>query len=833
MKKDNNSKAKILRQKAVEILNKKLPNMVLQLSEDEVIKLVYELEVHQIELEMQTDELMKAKEQVAEIAIQKYAKLFELAPFVYFRLTKEGEIIELNQYGREILVNDRSLLQNIPFSIFISRDTLPIYNHFLEKVFKSKTKETCKLTLLTIGNLPIYVQLNGIVSENPEICLVTLVNISEPGQAESENVKRASELMIVNNELSLQIEEKKSTEEKLSETNEYLSKLITYANSPIIVWNPQLVITRFNKSFESITGRKEKDMIGQPIEILFPPLLRERYMELIKKSVGENRMDIEEISILHRDGSVNSLLWNSASIMSADGKTPVATIAQGHNITKHLQAEEEIKKLNVSLIEKITEKEQREAELVLANKELVFQNEEKEKRAAELIIANKELAFQNQEKEKRAAELFLANQELAFINAEKEISEANLILANKKLALQNQEKEKRAIELVKAKEMAEENNLLKSAFLANMSHEIRTPMNGILGFAGLLLDPHLSGEEQQSYIHIIEKSGARMLNVINDIVSISKVESGQTEICITETDINEKIKYIHAFFKPEVEGKGMNIFFKTPLSKKEALIKTDNEKIYAILSNLVKNAIKFTNTGTIELGYERKENYLEFFVKDTGIGVSQVQKEFIFERFRQGSESLTRNYEGAGLGLSISKAYVEMLGGKIWVESEVGKGSTFYFTIPYNYESEEKDLVENIISVEDSNSLINPEVSGLKILIAEDDETSEKLIKNLVKKFGKEVLIARTGVEAVEVCRNNPDLDLVLMDIKMPYLDGYEATRQIRQFNKVVIIFAQTAFALSGDKEEAIEAGCNDYISKPFGQYLLYTLMKKYFLKIR
>jgi len=917
MKKDNNSKAKILRQKAVEILNKKLPNMVLQLSEDEVIKLVYELEVHQIELEMQTDELMKAKEQVAEIAIQKYAKLFELAPFVYFRLTKEGEIIELNQYGREILVNDRSLLQNIPFSIFISRDTLPIYNHFLEKVFKSKTKETCKLTLLTIGNLPIYVQLNGIVSENPEICLVTLVNISEPGQAESENVKRASELMIVNNELSLQIEEKKSTEEKLRETNEYLSKLITYANSPIIVWNPQLVITRFNKSFESITGRKEKDMIGQPIEILFPPLLRERYMELIKKSVGENRMDIEEISILHRDGSVNSLLWNSASIMSADGKTPVATIAQGHNITKHLQAEEEIKKLNVSLIEKITEKEQREAELVLTNKELVFQNEEKEKRAAELIIANKELAFQNQEKEKRAAELvlankelafqngekikranelilanielvsqyaekeklatelidankelafqneekekraaeliiankelafqnqekekraaelFLANQELAFINAEKEISEANLILANKKLALQNQEKEKRAIELVKAKEMAEENNLLKSAFLANMSHEIRTPMNGILGFAGLLLDPHLSGEEQQSYIHIIEKSGARMLNVINDIVSISKVESGQTEICITETDINEKIEYIHAFFKPEVEGKGMNIFFKTPLSKKEALIKTDNEKIYAILSNLVKNAIKFTNTGTIELGYERKENYLEFFVKDTGIGVSQVQKEFIFERFRQGSESLTRNYEGAGLGLSISKAYVEMLGGKIWVESEVGKGSTFYFTIPYNYESEEKDLVENIISVEDSNSLINPEVSGLKILIAEDDETSEKLIKNLVKKFGKEVLIARTGVEAVEVCRNNPDLDLVLMDIKMPYLDGYEATRQIRQFNKVVIIFAQTAFALSGDKEEAIEAGCNDYISKPFGQYLLYTLMKKYFLKIR
>jgi len=251
-------------------------------------------------------------------------------------------------------------------------------------------------------------------------------------------------------------------------------------------------------------------------------------------------------------------------------------------------------------------------------------------------------------------------------------------------------------ELIKAKEHAEESDRLKSAFLANMSHEIRTPMNGILGFAGLLKEPNLSGEEMQEYISIIEKSGARMLNIINDIVSISKVESGQMEISISETNINEQIEYIYNFFMPEAGQKGVKLFFKNSLPAKEAIIRTDREKIYAILTNLVKNAMKFTQAGAIEFGYHLKTSQpkiagktvqpyeLEFFVKDTGLGVHHEHKEFIFERFRQGNESLTRNYEGAGLGLSISKAYVEMLGGKIWMESVEGTGSTFYFTIPYN-----------------------------------------------------------------------------------------------------------------------------------------------------
>jgi PAS domain S-box-containing protein len=389
------------------------------------------------------------------------------------------------------------------------------------------------------------------------------------------------------------------------------------------------------------------------------------------------------------------------------------------------------------------------------------------------------------------------------------------------------ERKQTEFELIKAKEKAEESDRLKSAFLANMSHEIRTPMNGILGFAELLKEPNMTSDDQQDFIQIIQVSGARMLNTINNIVDISKIESGLTNVDIKETNINERMEFIYKFFKPEVEIKGLQFLFKNRLPAKEAIIKTDNEKVYGILTNLVKNAIKFTVEGSIEIGYEKKGKYLEFFVKDTGVGIPQNQQQIIFERFRQGSDSLTRRYEGSGLGLSISKSYVEMLGGEIWVESAEGNGSTFYFTIPYNSVAEEKGVIINAISEKEKEV----EIKNLKTLIVEDDEISYSLLIRTVRKISSEVLHAITGFEAVEACRNNPDIDLVLMDIRMPKMDGLEATRQIRQFNKDVIIIAQTAYGFSSDCENALKAGCNDYISKPINKALLYELIKKHINK--
>lgn len=390
------------------------------------------------------------------------------------------------------------------------------------------------------------------------------------------------------------------------------------------------------------------------------------------------------------------------------------------------------------------------------------------------------------------------------------------------------ERESVHLDLKKALEKAQEADRLKSAFLANMSHEIRTPMNGIIGFADLLKEPDLTGDQLLQYVGIIEKSGVRMLNIINEIVDISKIEAGLTDLNFNETDINEQIEFIYTFFKPEADAKGIHLAMNLSLPRIAAIIQTDREKVYAILTNLFKNAIKYTREGSIELGYrlslETQSIVLQFYVSDTGIGIPKERHVAIFERFVQADIEDRMAYQGAGLGLAISKAYVEMLGGKIWVDSQEGIGSTFYFTLPYHKAPQKENRQAAHASSE--NDLA---ARKLKILIAEDDEVSEMLIDHYIQMFGKEILKAGTGVEAVEVCRNNPDIDLIFMDIRMPEMGGYEATKQIRAFNPGIVIIAQTAYGMTGDREKAIEAGCDDYIAKPINKIELQRMIQKYF----
>ena len=394
------------------------------------------------------------------------------------------------------------------------------------------------------------------------------------------------------------------------------------------------------------------------------------------------------------------------------------------------------------------------------------------------------------------------------------------------------ERKAKDLELKMALEKARESDKLKSAFLANMSHEIRTPMNGILGFAELLKEPLDDGEQQKEYLGIIEKSAHRMLSIITDIVNISKIEAGQMDIFITEADLNGEIDYLFSFFKPEAGLKNVKLTCSKGLNDAEAIIKTDREKLSSILTNLIKNAIKFTSKGSIDMGYEKKRNFLEFYIKDTGEGISEKNKDIVFERFRQGSDSLTKGYEGSGLGLSISKAYVEMLGGKIWFKSKKEgspdeKGTEFRFTIPYHsvFLDPAKDDKEKLTP---DKSLKNKKYN---ILIVEDDDVSEKLLRFILDPISNKIHHAPTGKKALEITKQNPDIDFILMDIRMPIMNGYEATREIRKFNKDVIIIAQTAFAMEGDREMALEAGCNDYITKPIQLDKFRVLLKKFNLE--
>ena len=384
------------------------------------------------------------------------------------------------------------------------------------------------------------------------------------------------------------------------------------------------------------------------------------------------------------------------------------------------------------------------------------------------------------------------------------------------------------IELIKAKDKAEESDRLKSAFLANMSHEIRTPMNSILGFMSLLKEPDIKHAEKEAYIQIVNESGDRLLHTINDIIEISKIESGDTQLSKQKVDIPDLLAYYERLFLPDVTSKGLQFDLQKPKETEGIIIYSDRNKLDSIMSNLIYNAIKFTQKGTIEFGCQIHEDEILFFVKDTGIGIEKKQISKIFNRFSQSDLDKQMDVEGSGLGLAICKSYVEILGGKIWVKSKVNQGTSFYFTIPRDKGKEWKHSKDQLKAEVKKTKIGNTNEKKLCILIAEDHEPSAMLLEQLLKHVDCEVLRSRTGTETVELCQNNPNIDIILMDIKLPDINGYEATQKIREFNKEVFIIAQTAYALAGDKKKAKVAGCNKYMSKPVNRDILLKMISDY-----
>ena len=382
-------------------------------------------------------------------------------------------------------------------------------------------------------------------------------------------------------------------------------------------------------------------------------------------------------------------------------------------------------------------------------------------------------------------------------------------------------------ELIRAKEKAEESDRLKTAFLANMSHEIRTPMNGILGFTKMIDNKGLSDEKRKQFIEYIHSSGNQLLTIINDIIDISKIEAGQLKFIKSDVNLNKLIDDLFTRFESEKSAQNISdlkLQCSKGFSNDKSFIFIDEARLKQVISNLLYNAIKFTDKGIVQFGYKLKDNSnLLFYVKDTGIGISKDKQNIIFERFRQEDESFTRKFGGTGLGLAISKSIIELMGGQIWVDSRKNKGAAFYILLPYE---PSKIVCEN-------SNLYNAEMEynwkDKTILVVEDDLMGSEYLKEIMEHTQINILLAENGIDGIEMCKNKPEINVILMDLRLPKMDGYTAITEIRKIRPKIPIIVQTANAMPEDKLRAEKAGSNDFLTKPLNRIELLKTINNFF----
>jgi len=1013
MKNENKSSAESLRQKAEEFLRNKKPianTLKTWMPEPEALRIIHELEVHQIELEMQNDELIEANVRAVKEA-ERYAELYDFAPSGYFTLSRDGNIIELNLNGANMLGKERSHLKNRQFALFVSRDTRPVFNLFLEKAFQSKIQETCEIKLVTNGKLPMYVLLTGNVAENQEQCNVVMVDITklklaetalvtnnlrlelalksgnmawwemdlitgavtfEKSKAEmlgfapekfkhymdfvslvhpedtkrimmamqrhldglvdkyeieyriltksgeycwfydigSVSVKDATGKTLLTSGLAININERKLAETELR--NRKIRLLTLLQTIPDLIWlkDTEGVYLSCNSMFERFFGATENEIIGKTDYDFVSKELADFFREHDRAAMAAGEPTINEEWVTFATDEQHKFLETIKMPMLDATGTIIGVLGVGRDITRRkqteiklLESEEKFKLIyegsndaimlldkngffdcNMKTLEifRINNKEEfiglhpskispptqpdgrisleaadekinfayqhgmnqfdwihrrsdgedfpavvqlsafnLRGERVLQSTVRDFTDTERE-----LISANTALDFQNQEKEKRTAELIIANNELAFLNREKEKQAAELILVNNALHFEIMEKENQAAELIVAKEKAEESNHLKSAFLATMNHELRTPLNHILGFSEII-NSSAEDDDIKEWANIIVESGTGLLNIIEDIFDLALAEQGQIKIrkqSFKGIDIFlENRKALDEIIVNAGKENEIKLVYKPDSTLLQTFLIADRSKINQVLINLFKNASKFTSKGIIEFGfYQKDENEIVFYVKDTGVGIQADKLDVIFEFFRQLDDSNTRYYGGVGIGLAISKRIAEAMNARIVVESEVGKGTTFFLHVPVEITS----LVFPTHESDDDVTL--PDLTGKTILIAEDDAISRRLVKMLLETTHANIIEAENGQEAIEKMVEFQDIDLILMDLKMPVLDGYKATTQIKAIWPDIKIIALTVYSIVKEKKLALSAGCDDIIIKPIDKRILFAKLKQF-----
>ena len=756
---------------------------------------------------------------------KKYRELVESANSIILRLDMVGNITFINKFAEDFFgyAREEILGRNVVGTIVPPIDS---DNRDLQNMIADLTRDPSKFA----SNVNENMRSNG-----------ERVWISWTNRAVRNETGETVEVLCIGNDLTeirRSSEKLKKTAEDLRETRDFLENLIGHANAPIIVWDPLLKITRFNHAAERLTGYCSKDVLGHHLQILFPGGDRDEYLAYIEKTLSGEHWDAEEIAILRKDGDIRTVLWNSANVYDQGGSRILATIAQGQDITERKEAESQIT-FQASLLNQVRNAviaTDLDGRIIYWNhfSEILYQWRAEEvlgKSIAETIVPEKMRQYIKKVieeivrfgylecellVERKDGSLFPA---LYVFNMLKDKKGRYMGFASVSIDLT--ERKRVEDDLLLAKERAESATRAKSQFLANMSHEIRTPMNAVIGLTSLLLNTPINSE-QRDYIETIRSSGDSLLAVISDILDFSKIEGGMLEVEKKPFNLQKVLEDSVNIFSSLASDKGLDLSYSLEPDVPRQIL-GDPARLKQILVNLLGNAVKFTEKGEISAtvsasgpspGIDGLEEIM-FAVKDTGIGISKDQLGRIFQPFIQADPSTTRKFGGTGLGLVISKNLAERMGGRIWAESEPGKGSVFYFTIgaqpsPALLSARDEDMP--VMEVPDRNGKSK---ANLRILLAEDNAVNQMVALRMLERLGYQADTAANGKEVLAALKSR-SYDIVLMDVQMPEMDGLEAARLIRS-EKVdqPYIIAMTAHAMKGDREVCLEAGMNDYVSKP------------------
>ncbi len=811
-----------------------------ELSLDESLRMLHELSVHQIELEMQNDELKKERmeREKLETLLGTYSELYDFAPIGYFNLDQGGIIHTANVTGSKLLGIERSLLIGRRLDLYLSAETRPFFGDFLDRVFTGVSKETCEVEILIEGHSPFFLQVVAAVSESKQMCRAVVIDITEQKRAEN----------------------------KLQASERKYRKLHESMMDAFVVIDMAGIIQDFNNSFEIMVGYDAEELSQLTYQDLTPEKWHSFESAVIKNQVlicGYS--DVYEKEYFRKDGTVIPVELRAFLIHDTFGQ-PVNMWAIVRDISSRKQAEKTLMESEVRF-RLLSEMMLQGVVYQDANGLITSMNP-----AAVNILGKSHDQFLGSSSVKvehhtirENGEPFPGTDHPAMIALRTGLPVNSVIMGvfNPKLDEYRwisvsavpvfrssetspsevftvfediTERKRMEEELRRAKTAAEEANSAKSFFLANMSHEIRTPTNGVIGMTELLLDTELSGE-QREYAELIRQSGENLVLLISDILDFSKIEAHKIALEPRNFDLHAEITAIIEIISLTARGKHLKINSHCEPDVPHH-VRGDAGRLRQIINNLLGNAVKFTEKGFVSLhisadNENEQQTTLRFMVRDSGIGISYDKQDAIFKPFTQADGSTTRKFGGTGLGLSICKNLVGLMGGEIGVESSAGNGATFWFTVVLEKQRGEYVSRQTMAAESAAPALAKvPARPHTRLLLAEDDPINQMVAKTFLGKLGYTFDIVNNGVEALQALSAR-HYDLVLMDCMMPEMSGFEAVARIRSaesnvLNHAIPVIAVTAKAVVGDREACLAAGMNDYLRKPLRSHDLTEMLEKW-----